>query len=53
VICECEVVWTRQWAKKDCHEPGMGLRFLDLPEHVGDAIDEWIQTLALDDCLWN
>ena len=40
--CTCEVVWKREWAKHKSHDPGMGLRFLDLPEDIAAAIDRWI-----------
>lgn len=42
VQCECEVVWNRQFSKGAIHEPGMGLRFLDLPEEDADIIDHWV-----------
>jgi hypothetical protein len=45
--CTCEVVWKRDWAKQKCHEPGMGLRFLDLPEEIAAAIDDWLRREAL------
>ncbi len=45
--CTCEVVWKRDWAKEKCHEPGMGLRFVDLPEDIAQAIDNWLQAEAL------
>jgi len=41
-VCMCEVVWKRDWSKQTCHEPGMGLRFVDLPEDVAAAIDTWV-----------
>jgi len=40
--CLCEVIWKRDWAKQKCHEPGMGLRFVDLPEDIAVAIDAWV-----------
>ena len=40
--CMCEVVWKRDWSKQKCHEPGMGLRFVDLPEEIAAAIDTWV-----------
>lgn len=43
VTCICEVVWNRRWAKNGCHEPGMGLRFLDLSPEIADTIDDWIE----------
>jgi hypothetical protein len=41
-ICECEVVWKRDWSKQTCSEPGMGLRFVDLPDDIAAAIDTWV-----------
>ena len=45
--CTCEVVWKREWAKHHPHEPGMGLRFLDLPDEIGTEIERWIETESL------
>lgn len=42
IRCRCEVVWKRHFQKKDKHEPGMGMRFVDLSEADGDKIDEWV-----------
>jgi len=42
VRCQCEVVWKRLFKRKDHHEPGMGLRFLDLAESEGDRIEAWV-----------
>lgn len=42
-LCECEVVWNRQFSKNSTLEPGMGLKFLDLPESDGEAIDRWVR----------
>lgn len=39
----CEVIWNRQFEKKSTHEPGMGLRFIDMPDNVASAIDSWVQ----------
>lgn len=44
VECTCEVVWNRQFKKRSAHEPGMGLKFIDLPEETADAIDRWIRS---------
>lgn len=43
VHCTCEVMWCRQWSKGSTLEPGMGMRFLDLPEEEAEAIDHWIE----------
>lgn len=40
--CRCRVVWKRHFLRKDSHEPGMGLRFLDLADIDGDRIDLWV-----------
>jgi uncharacterized protein (TIGR02266 family) len=42
--CTCEVVWKRLYSKGSPHEPGMGLRFIDLPEETAAAIDRWINS---------
>lgn len=44
VQCACEVVWKRLYTKGSPYEPGMGLRFLELPEEMAAAIDSWIST---------
>jgi uncharacterized protein (TIGR02266 family) len=46
VRCTCEVVWQRQFKKKSSHEPGMGLKFIDLPEEDADSIDGWVKSQA-------
>ena len=43
VQCECEVVWNREFSKKSLHEPGMGLRFLNLSEETAELIDQWVK----------
>jgi len=41
VLCRCEVVWNRPFRAASPLEPGMGLRFLDLPADAGSLIDGW------------
>lgn len=41
--CRCEVTWTRDFRKSSGLEPGMGLRFLDLPEETAAKIEAWIE----------
>jgi len=41
VHCSCEVIWKRRFAKKSIHEPGMGLKFLDIPEDLAAELDSW------------
>lgn len=45
--CRCEVVWKRTYSKKSTLEPGMGLRFLDLPEEVATALERWVEENSL------
>ncbi|PLX90226.1 MAG: pilus assembly protein PilZ [Desulfuromonas sp.] len=45
--CSCEVVWARAYQRRSSYEPGMGLKFVDLPEEVGEQLEAWIhQCLA-------
>ncbi|MHB8708213.1 MAG: PilZ domain-containing protein [Desulfuromonadales bacterium] len=44
--CRCEVVWKRRFERGGKFEPGMGLRFLDLPRESGAAIERWINRLT-------
>ncbi|PLX94821.1 MAG: pilus assembly protein PilZ [Desulfuromonas sp.] len=41
IRCRCEVIWKRRFAKKSIYEPGMGLKFLDLPEQMASELDSW------------
>jgi uncharacterized protein (TIGR02266 family) len=50
--CQCEVVWQRLYSKTRAHEPGMGLKFLDLPEPAASAIDDWIHKSVAREDLW-
>ncbi len=52
-VCDCEVVWTKVWEKGRCHDPGMGLRFLDLPTDVAAAIEDWIERETMASMLLN
>lgn len=40
--CRCVVVWKRHFQRKSPHEPGMGVRFLDLADADGDKVEEWV-----------
>lgn len=44
VQCTCEVVWQRAFSPAARGQPGMGLRFLDLPEPVATAIEAWVES---------
>jgi len=43
VQCTCEVVWKRTFSTKTPYAPGMGLKFVDMPEEIAVAIDNWIK----------
>ncbi|HUK55924.1 MAG TPA: PilZ domain-containing protein [Nitrospiria bacterium] len=43
VECRCEVVWKRGYNPSSKEDPGYGVRFLDLPIVVADAIDQWVK----------
>ncbi|MBI3354821.1 MAG: PilZ domain-containing protein [Nitrospirae bacterium] len=47
IRCTAEVIWARrfdpQMHLKANYEPGMGLKFLDLPEDKKKIIDEWVK----------
>ncbi len=49
--CHCEVVWQRPYSRESQYDPGMGLRFLDLPADMAEAIDEWIHQLEKQELL--
>ncbi|MDA3903614.1 MAG: PilZ domain-containing protein [Desulfuromusa sp.] len=40
--CRCEVVWKRPHGTHLPFEPGMGMRFIDMPVEVSDRLEEWI-----------
>ncbi len=44
IQCDCEVVWKRHFSRKSDYEPGMGVRFLDMPEETAEAIDRWVKS---------
>ncbi len=43
--CHCEVTWTRPYDPRSTQPPGMGLKFLDLADADGEALEAWIKTL--------
>ncbi len=43
VRCKCEVVWKRPNGSHLPFEPGMGMRFVDMPTEVTEQLDEWIK----------
>ena len=44
IRCNCEVVWKRHFERKGNYEPGMGLKFLDMPQETVDRIDAWVKS---------
>lgn len=43
VSCSCEVVWKRPLGSHLPFEPGMGIKFIDLPDETSQEIEEWIK----------
>ncbi|HEY5673231.1 MAG TPA: PilZ domain-containing protein [Malonomonas sp.] len=43
VKCHCEVVWKRPNSRQLPFEPGMGLKFLNLPEEIAALLQRWIE----------
>jgi uncharacterized protein (TIGR02266 family) len=41
--CRCEVVWKRPPGTHLPFEPGMGVKFIDMPADITDRLDEWIR----------
>ncbi|MBI5343921.1 MAG: PilZ domain-containing protein [Deltaproteobacteria bacterium] len=41
---KCSVIWRREYDPKLKHEPGMGLKFVDLTTEMRDKIDEWVKS---------
>lgn len=41
--CFCEVIWKRDYRPDSPYEPGMGLRFIDLPEELAERLNRWIK----------
>ena len=43
VNCRCEVVWKRPRVKRLPFQPGIAVKFLDMPKDISDSLDAWIQ----------
>ena len=43
VSCTAQITWTRAFSKRGEYDPGMGIRFLDLPEDVAQRLDDWVR----------
>ena len=43
VRCKCRVVCRRDFVPRALHEPGMGIKFLDMAEEIGNKIDRWVK----------
>ena len=41
--CRCEVVWKRPHGTHLPFEPGMGMKFIDMPAEITDRLDQWIK----------
>ena len=46
IQCEAEVVWKRYYTRGGPNEPGMGMKFNNMPEHLAELIDLWVQSAA-------
>ncbi|NIQ95978.1 MAG: pilus assembly protein PilZ [Desulfuromonadales bacterium] len=44
VQCEAEVIWKRHYTRGGPYEPGMGLKFNGMPDHMAELIDLWAQS---------
>jgi len=42
ISCTVEVIWKRDYPQSQKHEPGMGLKFLDLSPEQAEIIDAWV-----------
>ena len=40
--CTVEVIWKRDFPQSEKHEPGMGLKFLDLSAEQARIIEDWV-----------
>ncbi|HEX9777735.1 MAG TPA: PilZ domain-containing protein [Geopsychrobacteraceae bacterium] len=43
IRCRCEVIWKRRFSKKSIYEPGMGLKFIDMPEDLATELARWAE----------
>lgn len=43
VRCTCEVVWKRPFGTHLPFEPGMGMKFIDMPDSISQQLDAWIK----------
>jgi hypothetical protein len=37
------VIWKRRFSKKSIYEPGMGLKFIDMPEDLATELARWAE----------
>ena len=43
VRCCCEVVWKRPFGTHLPFEPGMGMKFIDMPAEISAQLDQWVR----------
>lgn len=41
--CCCEVVWKRPQGTHLPFEPGIGMKFIDMPVEISERLDKWIK----------
>ena len=46
VRCRCEVVWIRPHGKRLPFEPGIGMKFIDMPAETSAQLEEWVKQQA-------
>ncbi|HCY10722.1 MAG: hypothetical protein A2V21_309945 [Deltaproteobacteria bacterium GWC2_55_46] len=43
IKCRCVVVWSREYDSMTKQEPGMGIKFIDLPDEIREELEEYIK----------
>lgn len=43
IRCKCCVTWRREFVPRSPYEPGMGIKFMDLPEEIIDKVDSLVK----------
>ena len=43
IRCSCEVIWKRHFERKSNYEPGMGLKFYNMPPDHQVILDHWVK----------
>lgn len=43
IKCRCAVAWVREYDSLTKQEPGMGIKFLNLPDETREKLENWIK----------